>query len=384
MGQFLLNLFLITLFLIFSVLPHELGHAIVGWALGWRVYQIVIGVGKPLFKRRWFGILFDFRTVPLAGATWMTPKDTRWFRVKRFLSVLAGPAVNVGMALAVILIWQGSLSDFDFDALPSPVRLFLWANLWVAVANLWPHQSKSGFSLPSDGKQLLQTLSFKKESIEQVQAMRYALEAALCRERGDLAGARSWCEKGLALYPEDRHLLNLSGVNHLDEQDYPKARDVFLKLLARDDLPKGSRFLFLNNLAYADALSDNPAWIAEADAYSNDAYAALPWVAAVVGTRGTVLVAKGNLEEGMNLLRKSMADAESPRNKAENACHMAIALARCGRNSEARNYLDLAAKLDGKCPLLAKTERVINTVSANNSKPRSPASETGRQAAAPR
>lgn len=356
-GGFLLNLFFIGLFLILSILPHELGHAMVARALGWRVYQIVIGVGNPIFKRRWSGILFDIRAIPLSGATWMLPKDTRWYRAKRFLAVLAGPAVNAVMALAVVFIWQGNLSHFDFDALPVGARLFLWANAWVALANLWPHEPKTGFALPSDGKQLLQLLSFRKKDMEQIQAMRFALEAMLCRENGDLAGARVSCDKGLALYPENPNLLNLSGINHLDEQKYEQAREVFLKLLAKENQPTGTRFLFMNNLAYADALSENPALISEADAYSKDAFTALPWVSAVVGTRGTVLVVLGNYEEGIELLKKSMEDAESPRNKAENACHMAIALARTGNCEEAQKYLELARQLDAKCTLLARAER---------------------------
>src|SRR6185295_10779879 len=42
-GTLFRNVFLITLFLILSIIPHELGHAIVARAVGWRVYQMVIG-----------------------------------------------------------------------------------------------------------------------------------------------------------------------------------------------------------------------------------------------------------------------------------------------------------------------------------------------------
>jgi len=360
-GQILLSVFLVGLFLVFSIVPHELGHAIVARAVGWRVYQIVIGIGKPLFKRRWFGILFDIRTIPIGGVTWMTPKDTRWFRTKRFLAVLAGPAVNIAMALGIVIVLQGSLTNFDLVDLPSAALLFIWANLWVALANLWPHQSKTGFALPSDGKQLLQTLSITKEGIQQAQALQFTFEAMICMEQSDRFGMRSWCDKGLALHPEDSHLLNLSGINHLDEQNYESAREVFLKLLAKENQPASLRFLLLNNLAYADALSGNPALIAEADAYSKDAFAGLPWSPAVVGTRGAVLVAMGQYEAGMTLLKKSMEDADSVRSKAENACHLAIALARMGNQEEAQRYLDLARQFDPQCSLLARTERAITT-----------------------
>jgi Flp pilus assembly protein TadD len=365
-GQLLLDLFLLVLFVILSMLPHELGHAVVARALGWRVYQIVIGVGKSLFKWRWFGILFDVRSIPLAGATWIAPKDTRWFRVKRFLSVLAGPAVNAGFVIAVVLIWQGSLSNFNLDALPTGPRLFLWANAGIVLINLWPHQPKTGFGLPSDGKQLLQLLSFRKKTIDQVHALRFTMEAMICRDQGNFAGARTCCDQGLALYPEDPQLLNLSGINHLDEQNYERGREVFRRLLAKERLPQATRFVLLNNLAYADVLSENPALLSEADACSRDALKALPWVAAVVGTRGTVLVALGRFEEGIRLLKKSMEDAEGPRNKGENSCQLAVAFARTGQREEARKYLELAKSLHPEYRLIERAERALQTAGAGN------------------
>jgi hypothetical protein len=358
-GRLLLELSLVGLFLILAILPHELGHAIAARALGWNVHQIVIGLGRPLFKWRCLGILLDVRAIPIAGATWMTPKDTRWFRVKRFLAVLAGPAVNAGLALAVIFIWQGGLDRFEFDALPIGPRLFLLANAMVAITNLLPYQPKTGFALASDGKQLLQTLSFSKDATRKSHAMRYTMEATICWQQSDVAGIRKWCDQGLALYPEDPHLLNLSGLAHLSDRDYAKAREVFEKLLALENQSAGIRFMFLNNLAYADVLSENPAWLPEADAYSRDAYQALPWSPAIAGTRGTVLVAIGKVEEGVELLKKSLKDAESPRSKAENSCHLSIAFAKTGNRDEARKYLELAGQFDAKCELLNRARQTM-------------------------
>ncbi len=356
-GNLFRNLFLLDLFLVLSILPHELGHAMAGRLVGWRVFQITVGVGKPLFRRRWFGILFDFRLLPIGGLTYMTPANLRWFRSKRFLTVLAGPAVNA--AFAAIVLWYGSLGGLTFGELPIPVRLFVWANFWIMLVNLWPHQAGGVFNLPSDGKQLLQALSFRKKDAEELQALRYSFEALMCREEKDLAGARTWCDQGLALFPDNVHLLNTSGINYLDQQRYEPAREVFASLLAKADTP-GNRFLFMNNIAYADALAGKPEWLAEADAYSRDAYVAVPWVPAIVGTRGTVLVALGQFDEGLKLLKKSLEDAGSPVSKAENACHVAIALARMGNFAEARRYLELARQLDLQRPLIARAEREVN------------------------
>src|SRR5256885_755221 len=86
-GRLLMYVCGTALFTVFTIIPHELGHAVVARALGWRVYQMVIGVGKSVFKRRWLGTLFDMRMLPLAGATLTVPRDIRWFRLKMFLMV---------------------------------------------------------------------------------------------------------------------------------------------------------------------------------------------------------------------------------------------------------------------------------------------------------
>ena len=182
----------------------------------------------------------------------------------------------------------------------------------------------------------------------------------ICRDQGDYAGARTWCDDGLAAYPDDPQLLNVSGIMCLDKPDYKRSREIFKKLLAKKDLATVMEFVLLNNLAYADALSEDPDLLPEADACSRDALKALPWVACVVGTRGTVLVAQGEYEEGIRLLRKSMDDADGPHSRADNSCHMAVALARTGQREEAQKYLALAKRLHPECRLLERAARVLH------------------------
>jgi hypothetical protein len=153
-GRLLATLFLIDLFLILTIVPHELGHAIAGRLFGWRVFAVVIGMGKQIFKFRLFGIIFSFHWLPVAGVTRLAPIDARRFRVKRFFVFLAGPAVNAVIAAIIFLIWRDSWRDFGLMGLPRAARLCLWANLWVMAFNLWPHQSKT-LNMATDGKQLL-------------------------------------------------------------------------------------------------------------------------------------------------------------------------------------------------------------------------------------
>jgi hypothetical protein len=119
----------------------------------------------------------------------------------------------------------------------------------------------------------------------------------------------------------------------------------------------GVRYARLNNIAYVDALIGDPQLLPEADAYSREAYEAAPWLSYIVGTRGTVLVAMGQLEAGIKLLKESFETGRTPRSKAENACHLAMAYFRTGDRVQADNYLKLARQLDSGCRFIEWAER---------------------------
>src|SRR5579871_4018252 len=72
-GLILTTAFLINLFLILTIIPHELGHAIAARLLGWRVFAIVVGVGKRVFKFQLFNIVFSFHWLPIGGITQVAP-----------------------------------------------------------------------------------------------------------------------------------------------------------------------------------------------------------------------------------------------------------------------------------------------------------------------
>jgi tetratricopeptide (TPR) repeat protein len=190
------------------------------------------------------------------------------------------------------------------------------------------------------------------------------LEAAVRRdEYKDREGALEWCNKGLALFPHNFHLLNMSGVLCLDQQNYSRAREIFLQLLSQETKPGGKRYIILNNLAYANALIGDPELLPEADTYSKEAYSAAPWIPSITGTRGTVLVAMGQIEVGIKLLKESYEKAWSPRSKAENACHLAIANARNGNRDQADKYLKLAQQLDSQCRLIERVQEEFQKTS---------------------
>jgi tetratricopeptide (TPR) repeat protein len=362
-GQILTAAFLFNLFLILTIVPHELGHAIAARLFGWRVFAVVVGLGKRLFKFQLSDIVFSFHCLPVAGITRVAPVDARWFRLKRFLIFSAGPAVNAAIAAIILLACRADLQRPWSLGFPRTALLCFLANLWVLAYNLWPHRSKI-LNIDTDGKQLLKTFSKKPNEMKELLAARFALEALLCREHNDFQRALDWCNQGLELYSSNYLLLYTSGLLFLDQQQYNHGREIFLQLRGRVPKPSHQHYVVLNNIAYADALSGDSALLPEADACSKEAYNGAPWDAAIVGTRGTVLVAMAQFEEGIKLLVESFEKAHTPRDKSETTCHLVIAHVRNGQLDTAAGYLKMAKQLDPSCPLIGRAEREYNSQTA--------------------
>jgi len=360
-GWLLLNISLLQLCFLLTMLPHELGHAWMGRWLGLRVFGIRVGYGPVLFVRRLLGFEVELRTIPVVGFTLVAHPDGVWFRAKRIALLLAGPLVNLGLVAVVYLLVPSA--RWGVHALVRgvlPLETFAYANLVVVAVNLWPRRIDTPMGPQgSDGMQLWETLFLGPADVDRHQAWWFALEGAACRERGERQAALAWLERGLARYPDAAAVLSWHGIVALDVCDYRAARVSFVALLAHPDLKPAGRPLVLSNIAYTDALIGGEL-LDEADRYSCEALASLGWMSAVRGTRGAVLVALGRLDEGIDLLRDSMREAERPGDKALDACFLAIGEARRGNRTAAESFLEEARRLDRSCPLLERAEGVLS------------------------
>jgi len=162
-------------------------------------------------------------------------------------------------------------------------------------------------------------------------------------EAGEAAKAAAFLETWVAKRPSDIIALKaLAEAQHRAGQ-LPAARLNYTKALATD----GDDAPMLNNFAnLLHKLGD-----AGAQAAAEKAVKLAPENPAFADTLGWILVQKGQVEAGVRYLRE--ARLRSPEN-AEIRFHLAFALAKMGRKSEARD--ELAAALKGKDTVLASEE----------------------------
>ncbi len=358
-GWVMLNYFLLLVFVVIAILPHELGHALAARALGLRLFRVEIGSGRTLYEKRIGGSSLHLKTFPYSGLTVALPRSAAWHRLRTWLFIAAGPLANL---LLAAFAWPfGSPSGMhDFGSTLYPWHFFLLANLAIVVGNLAPQKVNTFFGkIGSDGLQLLQTPFFSLEKVRVRVMTYYIFEGLEARRLGNHTEAGIWFDRALESAPDNFVALNNVAINRLDVQRAGEARAAFQRILERTDLHPASKALAQNNLAYANLLLGGPELLPEADILSKEALAALPWMAAVKGTRGAVLCELGMLADGIALLTKSMDEATEASSKAENACRIAAAERKRGNLERSEQLWEIAEAMDPRCNLLKRrTSRV--------------------------
>jgi len=348
-----MNIVLLYFFMQLMAIPHELGHAIVGKLLHYEIFLVIIGYGKTLFTRSVLGCEWEFRPFPIGGVTLIATRFSRFYRLRRFVMLLAGPLVHV--IFIVILFWilpDGSLGSYSFIGMEPDID-FLLANTLLLVLNLWPYKITTAAGvIESDGLALITTPFSKQNKIEEHLATYYLLAAHKLSRLKQFVQAVSACEEGMRFNPDAVPLRVQLGVIFLSLNEFEKARSSFTELLACKDIHLGQKMIILNNIAYTNLLSGRSDLIEESNRYSEEAYKNIPWVPAIKGTRGAILVETGCVDEGLALLREAFDATSEPEGKARNAAYIALGEKLLGNMEESARNITVARTLDPQCKLL--------------------------------
>ncbi|MEM7010822.1 MAG: site-2 protease family protein, partial [Verrucomicrobiota bacterium] len=152
--SYILQLLLwMPIWVVFSVIIHELGHMLGARIAGLRVAYCGVGIQKPLFS---FGIgetRYFFGLWPINGLTFIVHDGPRVPVGPMVFAVAAGPLTNLIMGVFAII----------FDILQPGVQtgwVMLATVSFLLTLNLLPIRSKgTGFTFRTDGMMILQLLN---------------------------------------------------------------------------------------------------------------------------------------------------------------------------------------------------------------------------------
>jgi hypothetical protein len=141
---------------------HEFGHSLMAWLLGWRVKQIVLGMGKLLGTFHIGRTPVEVRLILTSGFMVPAPRRIRWPQMESALIYLAGPGIEIAL-VGVIAALVGlerltTLHPNDYGMIV--LQSLCMAALAGAIMNLLPFtiSSLSGESTASDGLGFLRSL----------------------------------------------------------------------------------------------------------------------------------------------------------------------------------------------------------------------------------
>lgn len=312
---------------------HELAHAGVAAALRVEVAVISVGVGPRLAQWRLGETALRLHAIPIAGHAILATPHRAWLRLRLWFAIAAGPAGNLAVA-AVAGALRSGVPDETIGA--AALELVGWFNTAIGLGNLVPFGRL-------DGAWLVRLLL--GAPVDPVRAVWHALAAERALEQNDIVGAEREAAEAARLAPKEPWLWEgIPGMIALERGDCDGAIAAWQALLV-PEAPPVIVALRRNNLAWALLQRGGPGDLERADELSAQALASVPREPWAAGTRGAVLIARGQLAEGVALVTRAASDNDRPRMRGHNHTWLAIGHAALGDRATAAAHLARARQL---------------------------------------
>ena len=362
LGWIFLNLAIAILLSHLSIIPHELGHAIVGKLVGMRIFRISVGLGNVLFKKSILGTIWELKAFPLFGYVIAFNKSTRWFRLKRSLMVAGGVFANIATLLIIYALAPDGFSVWDVTNSVSPLAVIIVLNWLAVLGSLWPYKFNSVIGETySDGLNFFKTLFIKKAKIDDLISCYYSSMGMYWKEEGDYEKSKKWYEDGLLKFPDNYFCKNDLGVLCIKIGEFERAKELFYELHDENHDDKQIELLVKNNLAYVYSLIGDEDELDTADKLSAEVYENHSWNPTYKSTRGIVNIQNGRIDEGLEFLNEVLEIVPTPLDTVTNICHIAIGEFRRGNLDIAKEYYKMAKNIDSKCSILPLVEKELGT-----------------------
>ena len=324
---------------------HEFGHAFTAKGLGLKVTVMTLGGGRFLWAGDVFGMPIRLYAWPLGGLTHLGGQLAPVIRARVWLTILMGPATNIGLAFGAIVLWTPLAQLIDSNV----AVLWIAYNALMAAGNLWPNRFfRSGRLYQTDGMQLLQ-IPFQKTAAL-VEALRLGSLGPILAtyNDGEYQTTKDLCTEELQSSSGDPWPVILLSACHTHLGDYDSAYKTVEPLLESTSLAPTLHTAVQNNAAIALWLRDinqaRPESLSRAVALSEMAYAKYPCVLAYRSTRALLLTAADRAQDALDLLEYMNYDRGTPENRSHKSIAQAFALHRLGRTAESDQVLSMVPK----------------------------------------
>lgn len=336
-----------------AVFVHEIGHLMFAKFVGGTPRRMILGKGHKVFQKEFYGVKVTLNSTFNSGLAYAAFDNLKFIRIKLFIFTCGGFVFNFIIACVLFLLFDFSTKASEGIHFASAIGI---ANLLVGISTLVPHYaSYQGLRLYSDGLSILRIPFHKKSKLVELSSVNELLDAY------DLFEAKKY-EEAIEIYElfqsksegSKKANLNLS-IAYMKLGKFQKALELMEELLPLIEEEPFNRYknLIYNGLAWEYLLLNR---LDEADLFSKLAYEAEPNNEHIRGTRASVLIEKGNLEEGKNLILNDV-DFNFPNNQTISAAiYLGLLFSKQGDCKKAMKYIRF---VDNNIELLDVDERIL-------------------------
>lgn len=349
-------LFILSIY--FIIFMHELGHLLVGQAMGMRTLGAEIGGGASLFTISLGSGFLRINANPWSGMAYVYSLSRKYYRLRRIAMLLGGPLLHL-CAIAIFAYL------FLYELGPAN-GVFAGGMAWIGIyilfsGSLLPLIHVAPLHLPSDGYHVCGTLVLSDSDVEDslAQSRTYLAAAKLPAEEAGASLAR--LHALLSEYPSCGLLRFHVGfaANSIEdwstaEANFRKARELggfdpptlfYIETLEIESIALQCRFgeaeercaallqtdntneqkvALLDGLACIPVIHGISKCLPEAYAWSAKALELLPDSLTHLGTKGSLLVEMGRFEEAREIL--SRVRTESPSLSDQGICSLYLGI----------------------------------------------------------
>jgi len=327
---------------------HETGHAIAARLVGLELTSITIGHWRKLFSFRLGSFTVTVRAAPSSGyvAAKLSPNSFSAPRVVVFL--LAGVATElIPVGLAALGPDVPGIRSFGDLALVFGRITVLCIGTLQVLENLLPIEGiVAGDKHPTDGLQLLRLWKQRHQRPAQRQLFADGQKLDALRSAKRFTEAIEFATNLARQHPDNEGFLPLIASLHLEAGDTHTAEAIWRSLLAHPCESKTKRAEQLDQLSCLALYYDRVELLPEAEAWNNEALRYAPDAITLKGTRGSILIELGRIDEGIVLEREVIKRSECKIDQAVGSAYLAKAYAAKGDFTEARRWIDKACAID--------------------------------------
>jgi putative PEP-CTERM system TPR-repeat lipoprotein len=276
--------------------------------------------------------------VRLAGAQLAAKDVPGAMQSLRRALVINPDLVRVRQQIAALSLQQGKPDDALAEAKEMQKRFPKQAAGYLLEGDVYAAQKK----WPAAERAYRETLKHEKSTLAAVRLHAVLAQGGKANEANTFAS--SWIKENPKDAAFQLYLADLS----LRVKDYKTASQYYKAVVAQQT----RNAVAFNNLAFVAGQMGDP----KAVEYAEQALAIAPESAAIQDTLGWLLVEKGDIKRGVELLKKAAAGAP---NAGEVRLHLAKALIKTGDSAGARSELEAIVKLKQQTAARAEAQKLL-------------------------